>query len=1120
MTAVDDVRRASTSGGARVSVVVSRVRRHLSSFLVRTVCAWCGVAVMVLLGLAPLLAGDDGWRAGSPLPVLLCILLIVVIPFGVWLWRTLGRVWCRDEGISAALDVSAGLPKGTVFGSLELSRQMPPGTSQVLRDMALARVGGRLLGDASTLSGSLGATLRRGFRRSVIVLLAALALPVLALSFEARRAIDAWAGVLRPWSVLAQTAYPPVSVEPGTVEVQRGASVDVIAHAPGRDRATLHWVSTGQVEQSQVLRLTGGSGSRSLSPIASETRYWIETPDGAASARHRLTPVDPLFVSDYALELSFPPHTGMSPVEYDGDVPALALPRGSRVRIAGSGSRDIHQALILDSAGSVEVPLTVSGRGFVGEWVPARSGTYGWSFTDNSGAPAASVPGPIVVDVVEDRPPEAVIVFPAVDTMLPLDQRQPLVIQVSDDYGLSRLEIVSTRITAFGELVDREVRHVQLGELAAALARPVLDLSAQALSPGDTVRYFARVLDNHPARQEGQSVEYALWVGGAGELERAAGERLEDVSDAVEALAGAARDMAEGNPPESGGARTRRDGRPRPPGFAEREEVQKSLERQQELFAAVDSLRNELADLRAALERSDMVDPEVSRRMGELEDLLDSAVPDGASDDGAETERRLEDMDSQEMERVREDMALDGEMLRERLEESLQQFRDAVIEQGFRTAERAAEDLAREQQILADAMAEGGGEGLRSEQQEALEGQADALHQQLEGLEERLRAAGEREAEFGVRDARSRLDQAREAMQRAGSMMAKGEHRSAGQEAAQAAGDLSHLADQLDDSRNQMFQEQMAQIRQALSETASDALALARNQTDLRDRMQRASVGELAGMRSAEAAIAQGIRNLAENYAAGTGMAAPGARNLLTAVGEAMERLDETLEAMGRPEGRTISPVGAAEEVVRSLNRVAQLAMASGQNQGQASGAASEQMQQIQHLAQQQGEIMQDASALTPMQLGEQTMAEQVGEMSARQDEVARELGELSQRNQEGSDPLGDLSSLAEEAERLATALAQGRLDPEVLRRQERLFHRLLDAGRTLERDEESDERESDRPGAFVREAVDALRVEDLDALRFSPPGGAALRALPMAQRTLVIRYFERLNRIRGGGGS
>ena len=308
----------------------------------------------------------------------------------------------------------------------------------------------------------------------------------------------------------------------------------------------------------------------------------------------------------------------------------------------------------------------------------------------------------------------------------------------------------------------------------------------------------------------------------------------------------------------------------------------------------------------------------------------------------------------------------------------------------------------------------------------------------------------------------------------------------------------------------------MNAIRAALGQTAADALALARTQSELRGRIQGANAAELAALRADEAAVAQGIRNLAENYAEGTEMAAPGARDLLAAVGQAMEHLDGTIGAMENPRARGPSPAAEAEAVVRSLNEVARLAMTSGQQQGQAQASASgseQMMQQMQQLAQQQGEIIQDASSLTPMRLGQETMAERMEEMAGRQEEVAEGLDEMTEEGPEEGDPLGDLSAFAEEARRLAEALAQGRLDPEVLRRQERLFHRLLDAGRTLERDEESEERESEEPGAFERTGVSALSRDDMDALRFALPDAAALRALPPAQRALVIRYFERINR-------
>jgi hypothetical protein len=161
---------------------------------------------------------------------------------------------------------------------------------------------------------------------------------------------------------------------------------------------------------------------------------------------------------------------------------------------------------------------------------------------------------------------------------------------------------------------------------------------------------------------------------------------------------------------------------------------------------------------------------------------------------------------------------------------------------------------------------------------------------------------------------------------------------------------------------------------------------------------------------------------------------------------------------------------------------------------------------------------MNQTGQLMPLALGEQALRQQLREMSQGQQSVASDLGELA--DQPGAEEsLGDLEQLAAEAEALAEQLAQGRLMPEVAQRQERLFHRLLDAGRSLERAESSDERESETPGAFERGEIVALSADQLGALRFRIPDAAQLRRLSPAVRQLVIQYFERLNRAAPGGG-
>ena len=177
-------------------------------------------------------------------------------------------------------------------------------------------------------------------------------------------------------------------------------------------------------------------------------------------------------------------------------------------------------------------------------------------------------------------------------------------------------------------------------------------------------------------------------------------------------------------------------------------------------------------------------------------------------------------------------------------------------------------------------------------------------------------------------------------------------------------------------------------------------------------------------------------------------------------------------------------------------------------------------MERLQQIAQQQGSVNQRTGQITPMNLGQQARANQLREAAASQKTIAEQLSELADRPPDQAQTLGDLQALAQEAQALAERLAGEGLDMETLQRQERLFHRLLDAGRSLEKDEFSDDRESSAPGQFERNEVAVLSPEDLGALPFRPPPAAELQRLSPAQRQMVLEYFERLNRAERRGGS
>jgi uncharacterized Zn finger protein len=107
-----------------------------------------------------------------------------------------------------------------------------------------------------------------------------------------------------------------------------------------------------------------------------------------------------------------------------------------------------------------------------------------------------------------------------------------------------------------------------------------------------------------------------------------------------------------------------------------------------------------------------------------------------------------------------------------------------------------------------------------------------------------------------------------------------------------------------------------------------------------------------------------------------------------------------------------------------------------------------------------------------------------------------------------------DVKPFADEARELARSMEAGRLDRETVARQERLFRRMLDAGRTLQGQEEDEqkERESEVAKAGTIRIPPSL-AEQLKGRgrEIRLPTWEELVRLSPEERRLVTDYFRRL---------
>jgi len=1097
--------------------VVRAVRDHLRSRggAVALLGAAClGGAILLA---AWLLAGS-GWRSGSPLPLLLWVLGVGLAVAGVHALLRAVAGWTREEALADQAERAAGIAPGLLRAQLELDRDVPAGTSDALVRAGSASLLPRLARDSSELAGRPGQELSRLLRWTALgaggLSIALVALMVL----TPDRTRLAWSGLAQPVSIWTGDVLPPLTLQPGDVSLPRGSTPEVRISAEGRHQVTLHWQAVGDPLREMVLEVGEGMAQGSLPPLDAPVRYWATAPDGARTREARIEPSDPLILGDLRIELRFPEYT-RRPVEVLRGAPSeLAVPEGTRIVMSGVvADRGARAVLLRRPDGEEAVRLPVENGRFEGAWRPDRSAVVAWELQD--GPADASLPGLMDVMVVPDAPPQVAIPVPGTDGELPPGLRLDLLVRATDDHGLAWIEVEAVRERVGGARDAPVTERIAAGGQVTLDLRPVLDVSDWGLRPGEAILLSARAADNSPRVQTTTTPEIRLTVPSAAALRDAGREGIERVADRLDALTDQARDQARELRDMEREARVADErGRGRNAEFQEREELRTAAGQSGRMESELDELRAELEQARRALEGAGDEDGGLRERLRELEHLLSQLTDPDERARMDELMERLATGDRTEAAEELERMAQAREELRDRLQEALDRFRREALEEAFLGTEEEVRAIADAQEAMADRLDSAEGRAA----QDSLAARAGEAQDRVQELAERLDAQGDQEAADRARQAAEGLADAQEAMERAAAQSRAGDQSQASDEAQQAAEQAREALEELEQARMEWLEEWKEQIRDVLRRSAEDALGLARRQQEIRARIPGADEGLRMALQSEEAAVIEGARNLVTRIAVSTRQAPEVGREVIGALAEAIEAANATAEGLNRPSGTTGMSAQASSHAIRHLNRAALSALEGVGQVGERSESSSfeDLMEELESLAGDQAsanDAAQEAAASAAA--GADGADGQRDEAAGAQQEVAQRLEQLSRSAGRGATS-DNVEEMAREAREIAEELAGGRLDAETLERQADLLERLLSAGRTLEREGPTEEREGTVAGEVERRAIQPLPRSLLDGNLLPLPGAAQLERLTPAERRLVLEYFERLNRgTRTGGG-
>ncbi len=909
-------------------------------------------------------------------------------------------------------------------------------------------------------------------------------------------------------------ARTPVRLVVDRAAVRRGDSVTVTIEVPAATRATLWTRGPGEPWQPAPVALDSlGRARRRLGPLQGDL-YLRASSGGRSSAQVRVAVALPAFVAGLELTARYPSYLGRPDEPLAPGADTIPIPEGTVILSSGAASVPLARAAW--RRGDVRAALTVAGSAFSGRLAPRGSGTWLLELATADGAPLEGDAPVLRLTVVRDSAPVVAVPVPGRDTTLPLTLRQPLVIDARDDHGLTRLEVVSWRVSQTGKIGEavRESLDVS-GAGERTIVQGDLDAGQRGLLPGDTLRLRVDAWDNAPTPHVGRSPEIALRLPSLEELRAATRSATRDATAEADSIAAAQLELGrrtsdlaqqrsrDGAAPRRGAAGEREATGALP--FQATERAQAVARDQEALQARVQELSRAMERIARAAEAAGIGDTAFQARLREVQELLRRAVTPELEQRLRELQDALAKLDPEATRRALERLAEAQQQLRAELERSQELFRRAAVEGTLASLAADAEDLRRRQAEW-NRDAAPSADSAAAVRQRALAGGADSL----------ARGIGRVAKDIGARpgSALAAPEQAaREAggaMQRAAQSADVRQAAAAGQAGAEAERQLAGVPDQLRGQLDSLAQawrgETLAALDRALFETA----AMAAREQQVSDALRRGEAGPPT--RSQQASVEEGTDVVARAIREAAGKHALVSPQLDAALGYAKRQMAAARGQLEEADPNASAAAALADDALDALNAVA---VGLAQSRKQVSGAQSgtgfaEAVERLARLARDQQGLNGQAQGLLPLMGAGQAILEQLRAVAARQRALAEQLERMQAQGISSA-----AGPLAQEARELARQLEAGRLDQRTIERQQRLYHRLLDAGRTLSNDEpdQNKERQS-RPATGDSVHVPAALKPGATGAgpRLRYPTWDELQSLTPEQRRLVLDYFRRLN--------
>ncbi len=882
-----------------------------------------------------------------------------------------------------------------------------------------------------------------------------------------------------------------LTVQPGNRSILKGESqkITVIVKGEKPNSAVLFTKSSIESEfKKRVMKKDSlNNFTTQFFSIRESFEYFAKS--GSIESKHfEIKVLNPPVIKDLTVKIIPPKYTNLPTIVQndDGNISTLF---GSRVSLKFSSTKILKEGKLVFSFNKKTNIKINGGRGEV-KFFPKKEGNYFIQIEDTS-SNKNSNPIAYSIKLLSDQYPALNVISPKKSVNVVGNEQLPVELQVSDDFGFSKLLLhYKLSTTKFGE-PETKFHSINIEVPRNSVEKDIYynwNLLQLYLAVDDQISYYFELFDNDNVSgpKSVKSAMMKLRVPSMDEtfkdVDKTQNQAGKDLKSTLEETKKLNREINKLN------NSLKRD--EKKISWEEKKKIENTTKKFNELEKKVEKIKEQINEAKKKLDKNNLLSKETLQKYNELQKLMEELSSPEMKAALKKLQQMMQQMNRDKVQNSFQNFKMNEEAFKKSLERTVNLLKKIQIEQKLDELTKRTGELKKRQNELSK---ETNNKSLdkNKKNNKDLQRKQDEITKDMKKLSEKMKDLQKMMSEFPKMPNEEMQKIMKEMQQQKNQQLSKDASQMLQQQQMmqsmknqqQISKNMNQLNQQMSAMKSQMQMQDRMQTMTEMMKIISQILNLSKEEEQLKNESKNISPTSQRSDNNArkQEEIKDNLENLMQQMSALSQKTFAISPEMGNALGKAMRNMGESQMAMQNRNGNLASmkqgdAMGQLNEAAKMMNNALQSMMQPG---GQGGGMMSL-MQQLKKLSGQQMSLNRLTQQLGKNGMTQQQMA-QLQRLAQQQSIIKKSMQELNKEAKEAGLtkklPV-DFDRVIQDMKEVISGMKTQKLDDNLIKTQKRILSKLLDAQRSINEKDYEKRRESNTGTDIARKSQGQLNYE------------------------------------------